>query len=249
MRLFTLFNLLLIVCLVGCLGSQQTATQTIEPETASTETGTEKSALAALELSASKTTFSAQEAIPLELAIQNGKFDLLVPISSVSTQRAFKQLTVTNSNGEVFKMKKPVPLGSALKTLYKDGKSVRCIQGFDMKAGTTQTVSLENLQTYYQLQPGSYTVKVTIELEVYREFMEDQHPEIIELQREIQKIQNSTNPQFTPEVKKEAISYTQDQIDFIKEKYKEELQNIYLPLKSLRGKASLVSNSISLTIE
>ena len=246
MRLFTLFNLLLIICLVGCLGSQQT-TQTIETETASTET--EKSALAVLELSTPKTTYSAQETIPLELAIQNGKYDLLVPISSVSTQSAFKLLAVTDSNGEVIKMKKRVPLGSTLKTLYKDGKSVRCIQGFDMKAGTTQTVSLENLQTHYQLQPGSYTVKVAIELEVYRESIEDQIPEVIELQREIQKIQNSTNPQFTPEVKKEAISYTQDQIDVIKEKHKEELQNIYLPLKSLRGKASLVSNSISLTIE
>lgn len=246
MKLFTLFNLFLVVCLVGCLGSQQT-TQTIETETAATEA--EKSALAVLELSTPKTTYSMQEAIPLELTIQNGKFDLLVPISSVSTQRAFKQLTVANSNGEVFKMKKPVPLGSTLKTLYKDGKSVRCVQGFDMKAGTTQTVSLENLQTYYQLQPGSYTVQVVIELEVYQEFMEDQHPQIIELQREIQRYQNNTSPQFTPEAKKEAISYTQDQIDFIKEKYKDELQNIYLPLKSRRGKASLESNSISLTIE
>lgn len=247
MRLFILFNLLLIVCLFGCLGSQQTTTQTMETETASDET--EKHALAVLELTTSKTTYLAQEAIPLELTIQNGKFDLLVPISSVSTQRAFKELTVTNNNGEIVKMKKPVPLGSTLKTLYKDGKSVRCIQGLDMKAGTTQTVSLENLQTHYQLQPGSYTVKVVIELEVYRESMEDQIPEVIELQREIQKIQNSTNPQFTPEVKKDAISYTQDQIDFIKEKHKDKLQNIYLPLKSLRGKASLVSNSISLTIE
>ncbi len=246
MKLFTLFNLFLVVCLFGCLGSQQT-TQTIETETAATEA--EKSALAVLELSTPKTTYSMQEAIPLELTIQNGKFDLLVPISSVSTQRAFKQLTVANSNGEVFKMKKPVPLGSTLKTLYKDGKSVRCVQGFDMKAGTTQTVSLENLQTYYQLQPGSYTVQVVIELEVYQEFMEDQHPQIIELQREIQRYQNNTSPQFTPEAKKEAISYTQDQIDFIKEKYKDELQNIYLPLKSRRGKASLESNSISLTIE
>jgi len=243
MRLFTLFNLLLIVCLVGCLGSQQT----IETETASTET--EKSILAVLELSTPKTTYSAQDTIPLKLAIQNGKYDLLVPISSVSTQSTFKLLAVTDSNGEVIKMKRRVPLGSTLKTLYKDGKSVRCIQGFDMKAGTTQTVSLENLQTHYQLQPGSYTVKVAIELEVYREFMEDQIPEVIELQREIQKIQNSTNPQFTPEVKKEAISYTQDQIDVIKEKHKDKLQNIYLPLKSLRGKASLVSNSISLTLE
>lgn len=246
MRLFTLFNLLLIICLVGCLGSQQT-TQTIETETASTET--EEAALAVLELSTPKTTYSAQEAIPVELTIQNGKYDLLVPISSVSTQSTFKLLAVTDSNGEVIKMKRRVPLGSTLKTLYKDGKSVRCVQGFDMKADTTQKVPLENLQTYYQLPPGDYTVKVVIVLEVYRESMEDQIPEVIELQREIQKIQNSTNPQFTPEVKKEAISYTQDQIDVIKEKHKDELQNIYLPLKSLRGKASLVSNSISLTIE
>ena len=248
MRLFILFNLLLITCLFGCLGSQQTATQTMEPEAAAAET--EESALAVLELSTPKTTYSAQEAIPLELTIQNGKFDLLVPISSVSTQRAFKQLTVANSDGEVFKMKKPIPMiGNTLKALYEDGKSVRCVQGFDMKAGTTQTVSLENLQTHYQLEPGSYTVKATILLEVYREFMEDQHPEIIELQREIQKYQNNTNPQFTPEVKKEAIEYTQGQIDLIKEKYKDELQNIYLPVKSLRGKASLESNSISLTIK
>lgn len=248
MKIFTLFNLLLMVSLFGCLGSQQTATQKIETETASTEA--EKSAvLAVLELSAPKATYSAQEAIPLALTIQNGKFDVLVPISTVSTQKAFKQLTVMDSNGEVVKAKRPVPLGNTLKTLYKQGESVRCIQGFDMKAGTTQIASLENLQTYYQLKPGSYTLKATVVLEVYREFMEDQHPQIIELEREIQKIQNSTNPQFTPEVKKTAIDYTQDQIDIIKEKYKEDLQNIYLPLKSLRGKASLESNTISLTIE
>ena len=107
MKLLTLFNLLLIVCLIGCLGSQQTATQTMEPETASTETATETSdALAVLELSTPKTTYSAQEAIPLELSILNGKFDLLVPFSSVSTQSAFKLLMVTDSNGEVIKMKK-----------------------------------------------------------------------------------------------------------------------------------------------
>ena len=51
--------------------------------------------------------------------------------------------------------------------------------------------------------------------------MKDQNPQVMELQREILKIQNNTNPQFTPEVKKEAIDYTQDQIDFIQEKYKD----------------------------
>ena len=248
MKLFTFFNLLLIVCLFGCLGSQQTATQSIETETASTEAET-PDAIATLELSTPKASYSAQESIPLELTIQNAKFDLLVPISSFSSQSVLKQLTITDSNGGIVKMKKSISLENTLKTLYKDGKSVRCVQGFDMKAETTEKVSLDNLLTHYQLEHGSYTVKVAIVLEVYREFMKDQNPQVMELQREILKIQNNTNPQFTPEVKKEAIGYTQDQIDFIQEKYKDDLQSIYLPLSSLRGKASLESNTISLTIK
>ena len=248
MKLLTLLNLFLIVCMFGCLGNMQTAPQPIETSASPTDEET-PSNLAVIELSSPKTTYSAQEPIPLELSIQNGKFDLLVPISSVAMPRAFRQLSVTDSNGEVVKVKKPIPLSNTMKTLYQTGKSVRCVQGFDMKAGTTQTVQLENLQTHYRLKPGSYTVKVVLELEVYREFMKDQHPEIVELEREILSIQNSKNPQFTAEVKKDAISYTQDQIDLIKEKYKDDFQNIYLPLKALRGKALLESNTVSLTIE
>lgn len=248
MKLLTLLNLLLVLCLFGCLGSQQTTSQHIETGTSSTEEET-STALAVLELSTPKTTTSAQGTIPLELQIQNGKFDLLVPFSSVALVRAFKQLTVTDSFGNVVNSRKMIPLGNTLKTLYKDGKSIRCIQGFDMKAGTTQTVSLDNLLEYYKLASGSYTVKVAIELEVYNEFMLDQHPQIIELEREIFDYQNSTNPQFTPEVKKEAIGYIQDQIKAIQEKYKDELQDIYLPLKSRRGKALLESNTISIIIE
>lgn len=248
MRYMAIFLILFTMFIYGCLGSQQSATQTTEPETATAETNA-SGGIASLELSTTKETYSAQEAIPLELTVQNGKFDLLVPISTVTSLRAFKQLTVTDSNGEVIKAKKIMPLGNTLKTLYKDGKTVRCIMGLDMKAETSQKASLDNLQTYYQLGAGKYTVKLTLELEVYKEFMLDQHPEIIELEREIMKYQNSTNPQFTPEVKKTAIEYTQGQIDIIKEKYKDELQDIYLPLKSRRGKATLESNVISLTIE
>ncbi len=248
MKHLILLNLFLIVFLLGCLGGQQTAIQPVETETSSTE-GESPNALAVLELSTPKTDYSAQDTIPIELHIRNGKFDLLVPISSVAMQRAFRQLTVTDSNGVVVKSKKMVPLGNTLKTLYKDGKSIRCVQGFDMKAGTTQKASLDNLLEYYKLAPGSYTVAVTLELEVYDEFMQDQHPQIIELEREIYGIQNSPNPQFTPEVKKEAIGYKQDQIKLIQEKYKDELLNIYLPLKSRRGKALLESNTIAITIE
>ncbi len=232
----------------GCLGGQQTATQTLEMDTSTAEVEAQNT-LAVIELSSPAATYPVQEVIPLELSIQNGKYDLLVPISSVAGQRAFKQLIVTDSNGQVVKIKKNMPFGNTMKTLYQTGKTVRCIQGFDMKAGTTHTVQLDNLQAYYSLEPGSYTVQVKIELEVYKEFMKDQHPEIIELEREIFSIQNSKNPQFTPEVKKEAIGYTQDQIELIKEKYKDELQDIYLPLNARRGKALVESNTISLTIE
>ncbi len=248
MRYMAIFSILFTTFIYGCLGSQKSATQTIEPETATAETNTSQG-IASLELSTTKETYSAQEAIPLELTVQNGKFDLLVPISTVTSLRAFKQLTVTDSNGDVIKAKKTMPLGNTLKTLYKDGKTVRCIKGLEMKAETSQKTSLDDLQTYYQLGAGTYTVKLTLELEVYKEFMQDQHPEIIELEREIMKYQNSTNPQFTPEVKKTAIEYTQGQIDIIKEKYKDELQDIYLPLKSRRGKATLESNVISITID
>ena len=250
MRYIAIFSLLLTGFMIGCLGSQQTATQTPATETLTTETPKEdeSDAIATLELSTTKASYSAEETIPLELTFQNGKFDLLVPISSVSSLRAFKQLTVTDSNGEVIKAKKTMPLGNTLKTLYKDGKSVRSIKGIEVKAGASQKVSLDNLLTYYQLEPGTYTVKLTLELEVYKEFMQDQHAQIIELEREIMKYQNSTNPQFTPEAKKAAIDYTQDQIDIIREKYKDELQDIYLPLKSRRGKATLESNTITLTL-
>ena len=239
-------NLFLILCLCGCQANLERGMRPIETEASPTEA---LKSLAVLELSSPKTNYSDKEIIPLELQIQNGKFDLLVPFSTVAMVRAYRQLTVTDSNGVVVKKIKTIPLGNTLKTLYKNGESIRAIQGFDMKANTTQTVILDNLLEYYKLAPGSYTVKVAIELEVYNEFIRDQHPQIIELEREIYDIQNSTNPQFTPEVKREAIGYTQDQIKLIQEKYKDDWQDIYLPLRSRRGKAWLESNTIAITID
>ena len=246
MKLMILINLFLILCSFGCSATLERGMRPIKTETSPTEA---LKTLAVLEVSTPKTNYSDKEAVPLELQIQNGKFDLLVPFSSVAMVRAFRQLHVTDSNGVVVKKSKTIPLGSTIKTLYKNGKSIRAVQGFDMKAETTQTVVLDNLHEYYKLGPGSYIIKVALELEVYNEFMRDQHPQIIELEREIYDIQNSTNPQFTPEVKKEAISYTQDQIKLIQEKYKDDLQDIYLPLRTRRGEALLESNTITITIE
>lgn len=246
MKSLSILNILIVFCILGCLGGMQTETPVEEVSTSDNGTS---NALAILELTSSKTSYTSGESIPLELKIQNGKFDLLVPFSVVGTANVFKQLSVTDSNGQVLRMAKPVAPSVPLKTLYKGGKSMRCVKGYDLKAAQTQTISLEDLSAHFQLDPGTYTIKVTTIMEVYKESVQDQHPQIIELEREIMNIQKNTSPQFTPEAKKEAISYTQDQIDFLREKYKDQLQDIYLPIKSLRGKTSLESNTVTISIE
>ncbi|MCG9128443.1 hypothetical protein JT359_12650 [Candidatus Poribacteria bacterium] len=248
MKSLSILTVFLFIVLLGCLGGMQTETENSSQE-ASTSEDSSSNALAILELSSSKTSYTSEESIPLELKIQNGKFDLLVPFSILASANVFKQLSVTDGNGQVLRMGKPVAPSIPLKTLYKGGKSMRCIKGFDLKATQTQTLSLEDLSAHFQLNPGTYTVKITTVMEVYKESIQDQHPQIIELEREIMNIQNNTNQQFTPEAKQAAISYTQDQIDFIREKYKNQLQDIYLPIKSLRGKTALESNTITITIE
>ena len=130
--------------------------------------------------------------------------------------------------------------------MARDGKSVRCIQGFELKAWTHQELTLKDFQQYYQLQPGTYTVTLAIELEVYREFVTEQHPEVIELERDLARLQRDPNLQAA--AKQDALNYYQEQIKFIKERYKDEIKDIYLPVKSRRGKTSLVSNEITLTI-
>ncbi|MCY4554266.1 MAG: hypothetical protein OXC79_11400, partial [Candidatus Poribacteria bacterium] len=108
-KLVTLFLLLSVGTIIGCLGSLQTTTT--QSETAETESAAETetpTALAELQLSTPKTNYAAKEAIPLELNIQNGKFDLLVPSFSVATKGAFTQITVTDANGQIVNPKHPI---------------------------------------------------------------------------------------------------------------------------------------------
>ena len=95
MKKFIPLYLVLLVSLFGCLGSQQTATQSAEKVTSS-EAETPR-ALAELQLSTAKTTYAVKEEIPLELGIQNGTFDILAPFVNVATVGAFTQLTVTDT--------------------------------------------------------------------------------------------------------------------------------------------------------
>ena len=244
------FFLSVVVTLAGCLGNLQTtttATQTGTDETTSTAETETPTALAELQISTPKTNYTVKEAIPLELNIQNGKFDLLVPFFSVATRGAFTQITVTDANGQTVKPKHLITQENPQKYVPNEGKTVRCIQGFELKASANEELKLKDIQKYYQLQPGTYTLTLSIELEVYKESITEEHPEIRELKQDMARIQKDPNLQGA--AKQDALSYYQEQIKFIQERHKDAVKDIYLPVKSLRGKASLVSNSITVTVE
>ncbi len=249
-KLVPLFLLMSVVTVIGCLGNLQTTTNQTQTETdeAATAEAEVPTALAELQISTLKTNYAVKEAIPLELNIQNGKFDLFVPFFSVATRGAFTQITVNDANGQVVKPKRVITQENPEKYVAaSDGKSVRCIQGFELKASANRELSLKDIQPYYQLQQGTYTVTLTIELEVYKESITEEHPEMRELKQDMARIQKDPNLQGA--AKQDALSYYQEQIKFIQERHKDAVKDIYLPVKSLRGKTSLVSNSITLTVE
>lgn len=246
-KFISLSFLLLVFTLVGCLGNLQTMQTATDAPATTRETEEPPRPLTELQLSTLKTNYAVKEEIPLELNIQNGKFDLLVPFYSVATKGAFTQITVKDANRQIVEPKRAITQEHPQKYVTKDGKSVRCIQGFDFKADANQELKLKDIQRYYQLQSGTYTITLAIDLEVYRESIIEDHPDVLELQRDLTRLQNDPNLQAA--AKADAVNYYQEQIKLIKERHKDEVKNIYLPVKSRRGKASLVSNEITVTIE
>lgn len=231
---FVPLYLLLIFSITGCAAG-------LQPPDAVTATSE-----VVLSLSTPKATYTSKDTIPLELNIQNGKFDLLVPFVNVATSKAFAQLRITDTDGNIVEPKRSIPVPSFAEVfIEKDGRSVQCIQGLELKAATTQVVPLENLQRYYQLEKGSYTITLTIALPVYRDFLKKKHPEVIELEAEIKRIEDVTDAHVSAADKRSAVNDLQQQIDLLERKY----NDIYLPVKSLLGEASLTSNSVALTIE
>lgn len=226
--------LFLVFSMVGCIAGLQT--QSVPKDVATATSG----------VIFSLSTPKAKDTIPLELNIQNGEFDLLVPFANVVTSSAFARLRVTDSGGNVVEPKSSITAPSSEEIfMKKDGKSIQCIRGLKLEAAATQVISLEDLQKYYQLQKGSYTIALTMELSVYRDFLKKKHPEVVELEEEIKRIKKVTDAHVSAADKRSAVNDLQQQIEFLEKKNKD----IYLPVKSLLGKAALTSNTITLMIE
>ena len=169
-----------------------------------------------------------------------------MPSVNIATPYVFAQLRITDTDGNIVEPKHPIPVPSSAEVfIEKDGRSVQCIQGLTLKAATMQVVPLEDLQKYYQLEKGSYTITLTIALPVHRDFLKKKHPEVIELEAEIKRIEDVTDAHVSAADKRSAVNDLQQQIDRLEQKY----DDIYLPMKSLLGEVSLTSNSITLMVE
>ena len=235
----------LVVCsffVIGCL-SGKSETSVLMQATPAENPPT----IMELHLSSSKPIYAIDEAVPLEITIQVGKFDLLVPYAAVEGNGAFTNLVVKNAMDEIVKPKHPIALADKPKTLMRDGNHVSCIRGVNLKAGTVREAVLENLNTYYKLEPGDYTLQVLMNLKVYRESLQDQSPQILEYESEIAAIQNS--PKLPASEKQQAVAQLREEIEFMRNSMEGKLNQIYLPLKSLRGAAELESGVTSLKIQ
>lgn len=230
--------LFLVLSMAGCIAGLQT--QSSPTDAVTTTSGM------VLSLSTPKATYGVKDSIKFNLSIQNGQFNLLVPFADIATSGAFAQLSVKDTDGSTMRPKHSISTPISEKIfIEKNGKPVQCIQGFDLKAESTRTISLEDLQKYYGLQRGDYIVTLTMTLSIYRDSLKKRHPEVIELEEEIKRIQKVTDAHVSAADKRSAVNDLQQQIDILEKRHK----NIYLPVKSLLGKASLTSNSVTLTIE
>ncbi len=233
-----LLCIVLILSVMGCITSLQTPSSPTDVATAVSGV--------TLSLKTSTSTYTSKAPIPLELSIQGGEFNLLVPFVNVATSGAFTQLKVTDPEGNVVEPKRPVTLPNTEEIfIEKKGKSVQCIRGFELKSATTQVASLADLRKYYKFQKGNYTIALTMELPVYRDFLKKRNPEIIELEEEIKRIKKVTDAHVSAADKRSAVNDLQQQIERLEKRSKE----VYLPVKSLLGKATLTSNTVVLTIE
>ena len=233
-------------CIVGCLTEKpEKILETSEANIPQTEEA--NLTVAELSLSLAKSSYQPKEPIHLGMTIKTGKFDLLAPYVTAGGTGAFTKLIVKNEVGETVKPKHPITMANESKTLIWNGKEARSIRGIKLSTKTERKVALDNLRTYYDLTSGDYTLQVLMNLKVYRDFLADQSPQIVEIEREIAEIQGSTK--LPADAKREATTRLREEIEYIQNQEKERSDRIYLPLDSYRGSTNLESNITILKIE
>ena len=235
----TLWSLSITGCLSGTTGKTAPTVTPVEPAT--------PASLGDLHLSLAQPSYGVTEPIPLDMTIQVGKFDLLVPYAAVSGRGAFAKLVVKNSLGQVIPPKPPITFPAKTKTVMWEDQVVSCIQGAELKAGETRNASLKDLKFYYRLGPGDYTLQVLMELKVYREIFSPEPPEVLEIKNEIRLVEADTV--MPNDMKERMIRNLEKEIEGLRSEEAAQLDGTYLLKDSFRGAATLESNIIPLTIQ
>ena len=235
----TLWSLYATGCLSGTTGQTEPTPTPVEPAP--------PAPLADLHLSLAKPSYNPNEPIPLDLTIQVGKFNLLVPYASVTSRGAFVKSVVKNQLGETIPPKPPITFPAKTKAVMWEDKMVRCIQGTELKAGEARKANLKDLKSYYKLGPGDYTLQVVMELKVYREIFSPEPPEVQKIKNEIRMVQ--ANDGMPDDTKKVIIHNLEKEIEGLQHEEAAQLDGTYLIMDSYRGVATLESNIVPLTIQ
>ena len=248
MKFFALSVILVWSCYaIGCLTSpllvapEKTPAQT----PSATPVPAEESFVARLHVSSPKPAYHAGEPIPVQIVIETGTFDLLVSHATVESEGLLPMLVVTNQSGKILDLKGPIGFEGEMKELVRDGKKVDCVKGIRLFAGTGQVVSIENIQNHYALTPGVYTLQVSLDLNVYKETVTAESIPIHDAEQRIGRVQAKSR--IAAHTREKHLAGLRMAIDAL-EIQAEELDEIYLPLDSLRGVANLKSNLIRLEI-
>ena len=235
----TLSSLYITGCLSGTTGQTELAPTPVEPAT--------PASIGDLHLSLAQPSHGLNEPIPLEITIQMGNFDLLVPYATVASRGAFSKLLVKNNLGQVLTPKPPITFPAKTKTVMWEDKMVSCVEGTELKAGETRKARLKDLKSYYKLGPGDYTLQVVMDLKVYREIFSPEPPEVQEIKNEIRAVQ--ANHGMPDDTKRRIIHNLEKEIEGLRHGAAAELDGTYLRLDSYRGLATLESNTVPLTIQ
>ena len=206
----------------------------------------EESFVARLHVSSPQATYRSDESISIGVVIETGTFDLLVSHATVESEGLLPALVVTDQNGAVVDPDSPVAYGSEMKELVRDGKKVECVKGVRLLSGTGRMVVIEDIRNHYALTPGVYTLQVSLDLNIYKETVTAESIPIHDAEQRIGRVR--AKPRIAAHTREKHIAGLESAIDAL-EIQAQELDEIYLPLDSLRGVVTLKSNVITLHIQ
>ncbi len=206
----------------------------------------EEAFVARLRLPSRPLLFGPDDPIFLEVAIETGPFELLVPHSIVESEVLLANVLIKDEQGTIVETRKPHAFQNVKRELVRAGRKVECIPGLKLSAYSVRSVILKDLQDNYELKSGNYTLQLLMHLKVYKETLSAESLLIHDAEQRIARVRAKSK--IASHTRKKQIAGLERFIKALQQQA-EELSEIYLPLDSLRGTTDLQSNVLHFMIE